>query len=139
MSKPRSNIKVNVNPVADAYRSSPDEKRLEFSATRKDVQEDGSCNSLMGGLISFRVIRSTGPGSSTPEDKLIVTVYRTDPNVEVHWELPEQASIPHTRLAPGEFEFMSRTGETYASYEAKHMYEPEAQAVLAAYRETHRN
>ena len=27
-------------------------------------------------------------------------------------------------LKPGEAEFISRTGETYASYEAKHMYDP---------------
>jgi hypothetical protein len=89
MAKPRSSIKITTNPVADAYRSTADVKRIEFSATRRDVQEDGSYNTLMGGLISFRVIRSEGPGSSVPEDRLIVTVYRTDANVEVSWERPE--------------------------------------------------
>lgn len=84
MRQPKNAIKITTTPVADAY-SGPHEKRIEFSALREDVLEDGSFNSLMGGLISFTVIRAKGEGSDVPEDKLIVEVYRTDPNVEVRW------------------------------------------------------
>jgi hypothetical protein len=88
MSKPRSNITIDANPVSDAMRSRSDQKRIEFSATRKDVLENGSGNSLLGGLISFTILRANG--RDIPEDKLIVNVYRTDPNVEVRWQ-PDQA------------------------------------------------
>lgn len=87
MRKPRSTISIDTNPVADAYRSLADEKRIEFSATRRDITEDGSFRTLLGGLISFRVLRADG--GRVPEDRLIVTVHRTDPNIEVRWEQPQ--------------------------------------------------
>lgn len=78
----KNSIQITTRPVSDSY-SGPNEKRIEFSALREDVLEDGSFNSLMGGLISFTVIRANG--ADVPEDKLIISVYRTDPNVEVQW------------------------------------------------------
>lgn len=79
----RNSIKIDTRPVSGAYLTSPDEKQVEFSAYRKDVDEDGSFNTLLGGLINFRVVRANG--RDIPEDKLIIDVYRTDPNVEVRW------------------------------------------------------
>jgi hypothetical protein len=79
----RSNIKIDTSPVSAVYLTSPDEKQIEFSAYRKDIDEDGSYNTLLGGLINFRVVRANG--GDVPEDKLIIDVYRTDPNVEVRW------------------------------------------------------
>lgn len=79
----RSNIKIDMSPVSGAYLTSPDEKQVEFSAYRKDVNEDGSYNTLLGGLMTFRVVRANG--GDVPEDKLIIDVYNTDPNVEVRW------------------------------------------------------
>jgi len=78
----KSNIKINMSAVADTYRNSPDGKTIEFSAYRTDVKEDGSFNTLLGGLIKFRVIRKS---ETEPEDRLIISVERTDPNVEVRW------------------------------------------------------
>lgn len=74
-------IEINTSPVSDAYSDHSYERRIEFAAYREDVAEDGSYNTLMGGLISFTVIRADG--DAIPEDKLIVSVHRTDPNVEV--------------------------------------------------------
>jgi hypothetical protein len=93
---PRSAIKITTSPVSDAY-SGRDEKRIEFSALRVDVLEDGSYNSLMGGLISFTVIRANG--GDVPEDKLIVNVYRTDPNVEVRWQQDDRITVTEAQLA----------------------------------------
>jgi len=78
----KSNVKINMSAVADTYRHSPDQKIIEFSAYRKDIDEDGSFNTLLGGLIKFRVIRKS---ETEPEDRLIISVERTDPNVEVRW------------------------------------------------------
>jgi hypothetical protein len=91
MPRTQTTIKITTNPVSDAY-SRPNEKRIEFSALREDVLEDGSYNSLMGGLISFTVIRADD--SDVPEDKLVVHIYRTNPNVDVQWSPEEDLQPP---------------------------------------------
>lgn len=88
---PRTNIKITTSAVADAYRSTADAKTIEFSGYREDVDEDGSYNTLMGGLIEFRIQRAAS--GQVPEDTLTVTVKRTDPNVRVV-HLPGDAVRP---------------------------------------------
>lgn len=86
----RSQVSVNTRPVADNF-SGPREKTIEFAAYREDVDEDGSFNTLLGGLITFTVVRANG--DTVPEDKLVVHVKRTDKNVEVRWSKDDDSGI----------------------------------------------
>jgi hypothetical protein len=61
-------------------------------------------------------IRYTGHGD---------TIRDANNNTVGSWDVSERPDV----LKPGESEFMSRTGETYASYQAKHMYDPPREAT----------